>query len=1762
MSCTITYKGQKYSEEQFKEYFINNKNEFVTSISKNKDVIDSFKRKMEGIDFVFSQSPELASIGSKAQYLQYLSTIFKTSKIKDIVYHVGYNNIEKFIKRENGIYFTDNLDYAKNLIIEKIKSDSLYAGVEITTEEAEKQLKKYIVILNSKNILKIPKVNSQIIKDLNKENFDTIKGVEDKSQNIESYVVFEPEQIHILGSKQDIEGFKEYLNSSKYSQLSKTSNTKISEEGLKKVKQLLSQLGVKTKDLLEYAKEANINVDGINGLADLTKGIIAVADGKEGEALTEEAIHIATAILDQTNPKLITEMISKIDRFGIYQQVYEDYKDVYKTKEGKPDIRKIKKEAVDKLLTELIVNRLNNAEQYPALAKEENISILHQWWNAILDWFRGMYKKSNISIFNETADIILNKNIGNVSDIKEQGNYYQLSDNQKEILRKLEETDKIINKEYAEKSDTSLRDTEEASNWYVKLVDGDWVKVKNRVTDRVKDWYEQIFRNKNVTQKDEKRFEILKNLGIEGHSAIDGIILRYVDPSTHKLRESALDKPEVSPLRNDRGSKIYNLLDRYVTETLKQFDKDSLFFPEKVIYSSKEDEAGTIDLLVLEPTEHGFRANVLDWKFQAFDKNQQDVKSYKQKGYNIQIDRYKNILKKEYGINQFRQMRAIPIGMHYYTSEAGNSFMTGIEIGSPDASKITDLKLVPIPIESERTGNKTVDLILDKLSAAYSKIQTEKPIEEEDKIAKRQRLTNLRAAIRLIQTQQDMSHLKEAMEIHASQLKNVLNQFKTDKNMSNKDREELSEEFMDISELVGMYKSSTVALRNVLEKDSDLYKQILSVQSDIDELEEEFLQAKKDFVDSIGKQNNVFGILNPNAILKGAKRMFRSFDEMSLPGARLISTLINRASYDALKKSDDFAKKLEPIIEGIKKGNLSYDLIATKENKLIDEIRIKDFEQAYINASDKAQFLRENIDDMEAYKAEVEKKRDEKIEKAKKRNYGTTDESYKNQLIEDEINRINSEYNYLNPLSVKNQIIIKHLNKGKWYTEEFKELTKEKNKPLLQFYRAVQDLNQIAYENGYIEYAQMRNFLPFMAKGFFDKMADNGWNIFSAPGDFIKSLNESDKRQAFYSEITGDKINIIPKHFTKNIAEKFENGKKTTDYSILSREIGQNVILFAQAMYKFEQMNEINDQIELVLSVEKLKDHIATNKFNKPIIEVNESTGERTVKTLPGNQENYQTLYDFVQYLVYENRYPLSTDQDLGFNKVFNTAKQFINSTFGTDLKPSDTPTSMIKTIDAINRAMQIKTLGGNPISGAVNWFGANLQALSQKSDYYEYNDFRKNQKIFENLPGINEKEASKMSNLIDLFRPFSEAGSYEVFKKAAKSPLNKLNFGDVMMYFMRKTEHMVESANFYALLDNMIIVDGKIVPIKQYLKSKYSDRYSKGSEYLKETEAKIEKEYLEYKKNSILKSASVDENGKLSIPGFNLNNKEEIEKLSILSKNLYRRITGNVSATSINRAKLDVFYSSMMVFKNWIPKLWYTRFGSIEEKIDPFNRDAFDVGRVKVLVDSFFLQVQGRTGAIKDILQTNERGLLALDEMYKKYAEQYFQNTGQEFTMSKEAFNDMIRQNLSNQMRELGILLLLMAAMFSLGFVAPDPDDKRGKSVINITKRTLDQFVQEISFFYNPVNFQQMLSGGAFPALGLVNDIEKFIGQTSKEFTGYDISHPTQTSDEVRQKAHPIKAGLRLVPGIASWMKFSTIISPELAKEYGIAPPQEDYNR
>ena len=179
-----------------------------------------------------------------------------------------------------------------------------------------------------------------------------------------------------------------------------------SPEIISKVKQVINKMGVNVKDLTEYAKEnPTIDESSVNAVADLAAGVIAISEAKADEStLTEEMVHIATAIIEQRNPKLVTEMISKIGRFKIYKDTLEAYKNIpaYQLENGKPDIRKIKKEAVDKMIAIVINAQLDGVDPVDLSSisnlQEEDASTFRRLWNMITDWFRGQYKKANIDV--------------------------------------------------------------------------------------------------------------------------------------------------------------------------------------------------------------------------------------------------------------------------------------------------------------------------------------------------------------------------------------------------------------------------------------------------------------------------------------------------------------------------------------------------------------------------------------------------------------------------------------------------------------------------------------------------------------------------------------------------------------------------------------------------------------------------------------------------------------------------------------------------------------------------------------------------------------------------------------------------------------------------------------------------------------------------------------------------------------------------------------------------------------------------------------------------------------------------------------------------------------------------------------------------------------------------------------------------------------------------------------------------------------------
>lgn len=192
---------------------------------KNENLQTPESKIKEGVNFVFEQNPELAKIGTEQVYSKYLDSIFPGSKIKDILWHGGEEGVNNFttergIKKyffgllkhkEVGAYFSNNIEIAKNY--KEIKS--VFKG--------EEKSKVYPVIINTKKPYIINsrlddrrnplKIRSEFISE--KEREILFKNGYDSVVREYEYVVFNSNQIDIIGSQLDIEKFKEFIFKSK-----------------------------------------------------------------------------------------------------------------------------------------------------------------------------------------------------------------------------------------------------------------------------------------------------------------------------------------------------------------------------------------------------------------------------------------------------------------------------------------------------------------------------------------------------------------------------------------------------------------------------------------------------------------------------------------------------------------------------------------------------------------------------------------------------------------------------------------------------------------------------------------------------------------------------------------------------------------------------------------------------------------------------------------------------------------------------------------------------------------------------------------------------------------------------------------------------------------------------------------------------------------------------------------------------------------------------------------------------------------------------------------------------------------------------------------------------------------------------------------------------------------------------------------------------------------------------------------------------------
>jgi hypothetical protein len=171
------------------------------------------RMKSKDIKNVFENNPELNKIGNKIQYYKYLKTIFPESKVKEMVYHRGPEKIEIFdkskIKKSNHgrFYFSpiNTRRYGQHVTNALLDIKNLAKpGDKDFINELNKKHPEY-----TKGKSEWFHLPAQIYANADKYGFDGVFDFE--GTNDDEYSVYHPEQIHILGSKKDLEGFKRFI---------------------------------------------------------------------------------------------------------------------------------------------------------------------------------------------------------------------------------------------------------------------------------------------------------------------------------------------------------------------------------------------------------------------------------------------------------------------------------------------------------------------------------------------------------------------------------------------------------------------------------------------------------------------------------------------------------------------------------------------------------------------------------------------------------------------------------------------------------------------------------------------------------------------------------------------------------------------------------------------------------------------------------------------------------------------------------------------------------------------------------------------------------------------------------------------------------------------------------------------------------------------------------------------------------------------------------------------------------------------------------------------------------------------------------------------------------------------------------------------------------------------------------------------------------------------------------------------------------------
>lgn len=1515
-------------------------------------------------------------------------------------------------------------------------------------------------------------------------------------------------------------------------QLESVPASKAADATIDLVKEAGKQMGINFQDLSDYATKFGLDIEGVNGIADLTRGIVAIALGRENTALTEEVVHIATAIVDQVNPNLMTKMISEIGKYKIYKEVFDQYSTDprYQLSDGKPNIRMLKKEAVDKLITEHIVNQVEGNTEFPSLQEEANRNLAQRLWDAVLDFIKSLYNKSKVDIFADTAAKIVAGEIGGtVADITEGGVYLQKSS---------EGVNKIYNK-IVDMDNRMVLNPETATDKRHYTLDGKKIAVS--VTEKIKS------KNTNERTEFQKSQDVqMQKWGLSGHGFIENTFRNnLIDKDGYARKDFGKAKID-SPL----NTTIEKSIRSYLEDLVRSYPEGARFLVERKVVNEKVKGmmASTVDLIVIfdDPITGETKVDVYDWKFTNFDKSlNEDIPFYKQDEWKLQMGEYSKILY-NYGLNpnQLRRARMIPFVATYRNAVPGDNrsklILSGLEVGKFDNLKETKLYLLPVAIDTESTGDKKRDELIKSLRAQWQKLY-KKPTSPEQRFAKNIRLNELSKAIRFLHMRLDFGPLYNIGKSFLENAKQTMDDFENidysklnQQDIASKlgellDFKNSAEKFTKIDQtyLASLNKEELTA------EEQEILKGLERISNATDRMVLEINELQKDFV--------IQYALKEGATTEEAKERFldaeREIDFLSktfLEGSKLSSRVIQLAANTILNakslvdiQTAKMIRQYEPLLlalekEAAAKGVTAFDLIGRVDGDTLSLIKKidKDFWNDLSKAKDKKdkKFLLENMD-VEKYNKLAKEAIDSGIEELNKVQFAANEvkdkeiRDFRIKKLKDSLDINRETFNGYKGYQFA-YLFNQAMNEEDHLSKDYQEMAK--SKAALDMWNFYTELNERGKQMGYLSQKGL-SFFPLVEATMLDKISqakDLGAQTKDMFKDFYTVREQEYQNYSKLDPETNKVKKEIPKYFTRT----------ERDVTQLSRDLTKIGPLWIKSLLKYEMAKSMEDMLLTMHSVEKNRGHIITEKDEV----VWEGGAPKVDLSSNKNADQLQVIADDFLYGLNED---LSSIGNIGLGKITSDESKKLATK---------------KILSSANKLTQSLAVGLKALIAIPNYFGQHFQAFINAGNLYTAGEYEKNHgKMF--IPGGLTTEDKA---LIDLFVPLNEDIAGEKQKELAKKQgyvkaLSAWSVQDITMATNYLPERILQITNAKTMNDNSMVENGKIVNIRQYLAAEdRKTKYKMSVADRKALEDSFEDRVKELKDTRSLSKIVKVTDDDITIPGVS---DEELAKYRTKVIEYGRDLSGQMNMDNKAEYRRDSLLRSFMMFKGWIPKQVSVRTLDIQKNLQV---DEWQYGRTRLFIKTIAHLGRNTISGMRDILQGNEKGLEIMNEILEQKRKDYFNKTGQTLDITEEEFYDLMRRQLSNQMKELGLLMgLLGLVLAAKAAIPPDDADQLTKNKYKFWAKAVNKISDELAFYYNPMSFESMTKGSVLPAMGLLVKVERAFGALSKEAYGY------ATDDEsLQDKAHPTKYFLDLIPGPAQFQQeILPILYPELAKEMGI---------